>query len=330
MTPTPEPRSLAERASPPLAIRIPSRGAQWRALTHHDVGAVVQLLHESEAADKSAYRTTHAEIEELFAAQHSAYGGFDPIFGLVAYGYVRVEVEDEQVEAICSGAVHPRWRGRKLGTGIIEWQIDTARHMLSESGHEGEARIVHIADQSISGIDEILTESGFTARESSTLLRRDLAEPILDVELARTLAVEPWTEVWDGAVRRAHAIAYGDVDIHEDVLARFVREWSFVALDRTSDRAKLAGYVVAGRYDEDFAILGFTEARIEAVGVLGNWRGQRVGRALVTEVLRAARASGMDFATLDTDSAHDPSVSALYADTGFLPVTRSTHYVIDL
>lgn len=323
-----EPLSL--RANPPSSIRIPSRGAEWRALTSEDVDAVVALLHSSEAADGSAVRTTHAEIEDLFAASHSAYGAFDTDGGLVAYGYVRVELVGECVEALCSGAVHPAWRGRKLGTGIVEWQIDTARHMLATSGLDGDARIVHIADQSITGIDEILTESGFEAREWSTLLRRDLALPIEEVELARTLTVEPWTPVWDEAVRRVNAQAFGDLGLHPEELEHVVRDWSFVALDKTSDRAKIAGYVVASRYDEDFPLLGYAEATIEAVGVLANWRGQRVGRALVTRVLEAARTDGMTYVSIDTDSSDDPSIARLYADTGFDPVARSTHYVIEL
>lgn len=321
---------LATRAAPPTSIRIPRRGAEWRALTSADVGAVVDLLHLSEAADGGGVRTTHAEIDDLFAAHHSAYGAFDPTDGLVAYGYVRIEVDDECVEALCSGSVHPAWRGRKLGTGIVEWQIDTARHMLATSGHEGDARIVHIADQSITGIDEILTESGFSAREWSTLLRRDLSLPIQEIDLARTLRVEPWTELWDDPVRRANEREFGGLELSAAELVHAVREWSFVAIDKTSDRAKLAGYVLASRYDEDFPLLGFTEATIEAVGVVAAWRGQRVGRALVTEVLKAAKAAGMDYVTIDTDSSGDPSVQGMYADTGFVSAAQSTHYVIEL
>lgn len=323
-------KSLAERAAAPAAVRIPSRDAEWRSLTRADVDAVVGLLHQSEAADGSAVRTTHAEIEDLFAANHSAYGAFDDDGELIAYGYVRLEDEPGGIEALCSGAVHPDWRGRRVGSGIVEWQIDTARHMLATSGREGNARIVHVADESVAGIGEILRENGFAAREWSTVLRRDLSEPINEIELARTLVIEPWTPVWDDAVRRVNMQAFDGLDLHPAQLEHARRGWSFVALDKTSDRAKIAGYVVASCYEEDFPLIGFSEATIEAVSVLANWRGQRVGRSLVTHVLQAALADGMEYVSLDTDSSDDPSVSALYADTGFAQVTRSTHYVIEL
>ena len=43
----------------------------------------------------------------------------------------------------------------------------------------------------------------------------------------------------------------------------FVPEWSFLVLDRTTDRAQVAGYLYSGRYEQDWEAIGGSEGYVD-------------------------------------------------------------------
>ena len=332
---------LAVRAEPPAHIRIPVGQARWRALHEADVGAMARLQRVVEDHDRTPFRTTESELVDLFEPDvpHSAYGAFDDAGELVAYGYVRVQVTEQSVvRATCSGAVHPSWRDRNIGTSIVAWQLDIARHLLAKSGLEGPAQIAHFAEETVTGMIDLLERNGFTARRWFTQMRRDLSEEIPDIPLGPYLAVVPWSETLSDAVRRAHNQAFADHGESgaltplqwERLMADVVREWSFVALDRSTDRARVAGYILSSRWEEDWQALGWREGYIEALGVLAPWRRRGVARALLCHSMRAFRESGMDFAGIDVDLDDPAGAQHLYVQLGFEPTHRTVLYAIDL
>ncbi len=333
--------SLAARAAPPARIRIPTGFAHWRSLTESDLPAMVQLHRIVEDYDRVPYRTTVAELAELFEPEvpHGAYGAFDDAGDLVAYGYVRVQLTEQSiVRATCSGAVHPAWRDRSIGTSLVAWQIDVSRHLLAASGLEGPAQIAHFADESVTGMVDLLVRNGFSPRRWFTQMRRDLSEPIPEITLGPYLSVVPWTESLSDAVRRAHNQAFADRGESpaltpaqwDRMMADVVREWSFVALDRSTDRARVAGYVLASRWEEDWPALGWREGYIEALGVLAPWRRRGVASSLLCHTMRAFRDSGMDYAGIDVDLDDPAGAQHLYAQLGFEPTHRTVLYAIDL
>jgi len=332
---------LATRVAPPAHLRIPAGQARWRPLHETDAGSIIQLQRVAEDFDRTPYRTTEAEIIDLFEPDipHSAYGAFDLAGTLVAYGYVRVQLTELSiVRATCSGAVHPEWRDKSLGTSIVAWQSDIARHLLARSGLEGKAQIAQFADETVVGMVDLLERSGFTARRWFTQMRRDLTEEIPVVTLGPYLAIEPWGELWNDAVRRAHNQAFADygesseltVQQWERTLENVVREWSFVALDRSSDRARVAGYIMASRWEEDWPALGWREGYVEALGVLAPWRRRGVARSLLTRTMKAFQESGMDYAGIDVDIDDPTGAQHLYTQLGFEPTHRTVMYAIDL
>lgn len=332
---------LATRAAPPHHIRLPGGHGRWRALHEADSRAIVELQRIVEDHDRIPYRTTEAEIIDLFepSVPHSAYGAFDTVGDLIAYGFVRVQVTElSTVRATCSGAVHPAWRDKSLGTAIVAWQEDIARHLLAKSGLEGPAQIVHFADETVDGMIDLLVRSGFTARRWYTQMRRDLTLDIPYVQLGPYLAIEPWSPTWSDAARRAHNQAFSDYgeslavapEQWERHVGSMVPEWCFVAVDRSTDRARVAGYVLASKWEEDWPALGWREGYIEAVGVLAEWRGRGVGRSLLTHTMTAFRAACMDFAGIDVDHEDPTGAQHLYAELGFEPTHRTIMYAIDL
>ena len=71
----------------------------------------------------------------------------------------------------------------------------------------------------------------------------------------------------------------------------FAPEWSFVAVDRTGDRPRVAGFLLASRYEQDWAALGWREGYIDQLGVLSAWRETHVADALILASMWAARSA---------------------------------------
>nr|NLD41566.1 GNAT family N-acetyltransferase [Actinomycetales bacterium] len=332
---------LALRAAPPAQVRTPTSGVPWRRLTAEDLSLILTLVHQCEDVDRTPYRTTLAELGELFdpARPFAGYGGFADDGSLVAFGFVRVTVgAGDVIQAVCSGSVHPEWRSRNIGSQIVDWQLDTARHLLVESGLQGPAQIVHITDEALASMSEILSRNGFTERRSFIQMRRDLSEPVAEAEISGLLSIEPWSPSWSDAVRRAQNQALSDTEFGsrfgpeewEKEIAELVPEWSFVAVDRSSDRARVAGYVVGARYEDDWPMLGWREGYIDSFGVMAEWRRRGLARGLLGAAMRAFRNSGMDYAGIDVDTDVDETDGQLYAMLGFEPTYRSVIWAIDL
>ncbi|MDO5495525.1 MAG: N-acetyltransferase [bacterium] len=338
-----EPRlaSLAVRAEPPAQVRIPSTGVPWRRLGADDVQLMLDLVHLCEDVDQTPYRTTLAEIEDLFdpAKPHAGYAGLAEDGSLVAFGFVRVATgPGGRIQAICSGSVHPEWRDRNIGSQIVNWQLDISRHLLADSGLEGPAQILHVADETLAGMQDILTRNGFEEQRAFTQMRRDLSLPLPEVELSQHLSIEPWSSLWSDQVRRAYNQALADAELGtsldpeewEKEFASLVPEWSFVAVDRASDRARVAGYIVGARYEDDWPMLGWREGYIDSFGVMADWRQRGIGRALLGAAMSAFRDAGMDYAGIDVDEGGDETSNNLYEAVGFEATYRSAVWVIDL
>lgn len=332
---------LASRVAAPSELRLPSGPGRWRVLDASDAQAILSLQRVVESHDRIPYRTTESEILELFdaAVPHSACGAFDTSGNLIAYGFVRVQITElATVRATCSGAVHPQWRDKALGTTIVVWQGDTARYLLAHSGFEGPAQIVHFADETAEEMIDILVRRGFTARRWYTQMRRDVRQDIPLVQLGQYLTIEPWSPAWSDQARRAHNKAFLDYgqltavtpEQWERKVSAVVPEWSFVAVDRSTDRARVAGFILASKWEEDWPALGWREGYIEALGVLSEWRGRGVGRSLLAHSMLAFRAAGMDFAGIDVDHDAPTGAQRLYAEIGFEPTHRTIMYAIDL
>lgn len=336
-------RPLAERAQAPAALAAPAGagGLSWRELGQEDVVALGRLVHRIEHADDPPYRTSPDEVAEYYDASHywSAMGGWDAEGTLRAFGFVRVQRGDLTVlRAFCSGGVDPAWRQHGIGGALIDWQVGRARQMLVETGVEAPARIVVHVDEGMDAMARLLAERGFAPRRWYMEMRRDLSVPIPEVALDTHLSVVPWTPELDDAVRRAHNKAFGeqwDAQPHtpetwQQGRTHFVPSWSFVALDRSTDRAQVAGYLISGRYEQDWPALGWTEGYTEMIGVLPEWRGRHVASALLTRAMRAYAEDGMEYAGLDVDTDNPTGAPLLFAHLGYERTRGSAMYTIEI
>ena len=338
--------AIADRAQAPATLTEPSAdlGLRWRPLEPADAPALHRLLAAIEDADQPPYRTDPDEVAEKFDGEwkdvpHDSLGGVDADGELRAYGVVEVRPGDTTtVRAVLDGGVHPGHRGRGIGRELLAWQTGRARRKLASSGKELPARIGSYVDDGATATQRLLTAAGFAPRRYYRAMRRDLAVPPPVVDLDAGLRVVPWTPELDEHVRLAHNDAFRDHWGSEPATAeswaagrsKFAPSWSFVALDTTVDGPLVAGYALSGRYEHDWAVLGYSSGYTETLGVRRAYRGRRLARALLAASMAAFAADGIEYAELDVDTENPSGAHGLYARLGYEVTHGSALYSIEL
>lgn len=318
----------------------PEGVAEWTSLTVADAEGVLALLGICEEHDDVPYRSTAEDVAELFepAVRHEAYGAKDPLGRLVAFGIVRLLIEGDRVDARCSGSVHPEWRDRRIGTAIVEWQLEAGRSLLAGVEAPGGTRISRFCDSKSEGEIDLLERMGFTPRDAFVQMRRDLNDDIPQTELAQHLRIEPWQAEWSEMIREASeapeaATADGrklTENEWEQMHENLVPEWSAVVVDRSTDRSRVAGYVMAARWEDEWEALGWSEGYINALGIFSPWRKQGVGTSLLAHSMRRMREAGMEFAGIDIGLDDRDGLALLCKALGFEPTHRTTLYAVDV
>lgn len=312
----------------------------WRPLNRTDLPALARLVATCEEHDNPPYRTTSTELAAdvldgsgttPIELENSTLAAFDATGAALAYGRIRFTRTESVVRVVVGGGVHPALRRRGLGGTVLNWQLDRAR----EIGAAFPGARVQVATYVEEGMGDqalLLREAGFGPTRSYVEMLRDLSEPIPTVPLEATLRLEPWTPDLDEQVRLAHNEAFEDQEQEPETPeswqqggAHFWPEWSFIVMDRSTDRTRVAGYLLSGRYEQDWEAFGYTVGYTDLLGVRRAWRGRLVGTALLTAAMRAYAASGMQYAGLgaEVEIGGGSESLALYEKLGYRTMRHS-------
>ncbi|WP_298456990.1 GNAT family N-acetyltransferase [uncultured Cellulomonas sp.] len=349
-SPAPTLRPIAERAQPPATLSEPPQalGLRWRPLERADAGELHGLVAAIEDADQPPTRTDVDEVAEKFDGDwkdmaRDSLAGWDADGVLRAYGTAEVRPGDSRtVRAFLDGGVHPQWRGRGIGRALFAWQLGRGRQKLAESGKELPARLAAYAEEDAAGTRRLLAAAGLEPRRYYRTMRRDLAGELPVVELDAGLRVVPWSPELDEAVRFAHNDAFRDHWGSEPATAeswstgrsKFAPEWSFLVLDEAAEPVDgapvVAAYAMTGRYEQDWAVAGYTSGYTEILGVRRAYRGRRLAPALLAASMAAFRADGIQYAELDVDTENPSGAHGLYERLGYEVRHGSVMYSIEL
>lgn len=295
-------------------------------------------------------------------------GGFDDAGRLRAYAFVEVRPGDTStVRAFLRGGVDPRWRGRGLGRAVVAWMEGRGRQKLVESGKDLPARLAVFVDEDARDQRRLWAAAGFSPIRWYTDMRRDLSRPLPATTPPEGVRVVGWSPDLDDAVRRAHNDVFADHwgsepqtpetwrhDVH------FVPAWSFVALAEPEaatdtaatglaatdtavthpaatgepvtapDGSEVVGYLLSGRFEQDWEPLGYTCGYTELLGVRRAWRGRRLAGALLGRAMEAYRADGMEYACLGVDTANPTGAHGLYAQLGYEATHGQVLYSVEI
>lgn len=344
--------TMTEQITPHCGVPLPARaqvpadqfGLSWRGVAASDLNELHRLWERIEAHDNPPYRTTAEEASDRFYADWHAesaniLGGFDDSGVLRSVGAVSTPAgQSTTTRFYVEGGVDPSLRRLGIGSAVLDWQLGRCRELLAQRTDDKPARIVvHVEDDMPDSV-HMLTERGFAPRRYYTELRRDLRQPLPDLSLGRPLDLVPWTADLDEQVRLAHNATFEEhwvadphtVESWAQGRSFFVPEWSYIVLDRTTDRARVVGYLISAKYEQDWPSLGWREGYIDLLGVRSDWRSRGIASALVVRAMQAYADAGMDYASLGVDTDKPGEVFGLYSKLDFEPTRGSTMYTIEL
>lgn len=337
---------IATRARPPAHLEVPPPHLEltWRPLRSADVPALFTLLQAIEAVDESPQRSSEVEVGEMLEGEwkdleHDTLGGFDASGALRAYALAEVRPGDTRtIRAFLYGGVHPQWRGRGIGRALLSWVEGRGRQKLAESGKDLPARLAVYVDEHARDQRRLYAAAGFSPIRWYTQMRRDLRAPVPAAELQEGLRVVPWSPELDDRVRHAHNETFADHWGSEPLTAETWSHhsshhepgWSFVALSGEGEDAEVVGYLVSGRYEQDWPVLGYTCGFTELLGVRPAWRGRRIAVALLCRAMEAYRADGMEYACLSVDTDNPTGAHGLYERLGYEATHGEVLYTVEL
>lgn len=319
----------------------------WAPLGPFDNDELAELVARAELVDNPPYRTTAEETADYFIdPTYSGVAGRDADGVMRAFGLVRVRPAEE-LFASMTGIVDPEFRHRGIGGALLHWQTERARHLIGAEragavpdsrDSKAPAHVVTTVLEDDEPMMEHLSELGFQPRRWYREVRRSLTEDIPEVDLDGFLSIELWSQDLDDAARRAHKQAFAEgsgasaLSVEEWRAGRsfFAPQWSFVALDRSGDRARVAGYLLSGRYEQDWEALGWREGYTDVIGVLAEYRSRDVAPALLTAAMRAYKRDGMDYAAAGVDSDNPTGAVDLYRSLGYVPTRGTVLYALDV
>ena len=310
-----------------------------RALTRSDIDGLLALIRAAEEASPEPLVTTRADLVRQFdeptrdlTTDTLAALGDDG--RLVAYVMTSLNPEPVRRRSLqISGRVHPRHRGRGLGTALIRWAVQRGRERLALHDDRLPKELRAYLYESETEARAIYEAHGLTVDRHFVEMQRDLSEPIGEVELPTPLELSVWRPHLDEAVRRAHndsfAEHWGSEPLSAERWARwlsgtesFLPDSSFAVLDQD----QVAGYTMNAAYPEEWEGLGHREGWINGLGTRPAWRGRGIASALIVESCRAFRELGFDRAALGVDTGNATGALGLYERHGF----RATRVEISL
>lgn len=318
----------------------------WSPWRESDLPAISALLTAVEDADRPGERHSLAELTEDLQERPERTArdcrvARDADGVVVAIARSHCHDEDSEVRrCVLAGAVHPRLRGRGLGTAILDWQIGHAQawdRLHREPGH-GPLRLDLYADAANDAEQSLaqrhgLTRAGYLAELTRPFTEAERhGEPPAGVAGAlEGISIDPWHGADPAetlAVRNATfadhpgSVARGlDGWLHQQRGVAFRPEWSFVA----RDDGRVIGFVMAAAYEQDWQPQGYTSGYIELLGTLAPYRGRGVATALIGASLSRFAADGMEAGEIGVNVENPSGALGLYGALGFTETSATVH-----
>jgi len=311
----------------------------WRGMRVEDAAACAELMAAAERVDDTGENYSVDDVAEELA-DPSRDLDVDTIAvldggRLVAMGHLMGSTEVWDVHMIgCPGVVHPDYRGRGIGTELVQRQLAGAAELHAARHPTVPGKISFGVADHVGDAVELVRAAGLEANRQFFEMERDLRSGVpAPREPVAPWRLVPYTAGRDDEVRRAHNLAfrghYGSTERDPATWKQwftgnrnFRPELSFLMLDGTDEDAPVAAYLLGYFYDADLAATGRRDAWIGQLGTLPPYRGRGAGSVLLNQALAAYAGLGYDQAALSVDSANGSGALGLYQRVGF-EVTKS-------
>ena len=338
-------RPLSERVQGPEALQPPGteHGLRWRGARRSDLAALLELERAVNLADSPETTTDLEDLEERFDGPGFD-AGTDSLIALdgdglaVAYGEAYLEASGEAVVTVhINGQVHPAWRRRGIGTGLLRWQEGRGTQHLASSDLRLPGMLSTLVEERAVGRRALFEAEGFAPTRWWLEMERDLGRRIPEIELGPGLRIEEYAPRWSEPARAAINSAFRDHWGSQPTSREewessqrseeFRADWSAVALATRPDGSdEVVGAITVEADEDEWESYGYRFGDIDELGVVRAWRGRGIARALLAWSMRRMRDAGLTHATLDVDGDSPTRARALYERIGFQETERSITY----
>jgi mycothiol synthase len=271
----------------------------WKPLTEADLTALTNLaLCCLEKDGGLPLLATEPMLRQLFLTGQSV-GGRDETGDMVAAASVFVDGSGHRA---ATGLVHPSARQQGLGDELVRWCAEKA----------GGALLRLVAETTSPESDAFADRLGLERTFAEHVMRRPLLEVPRIVRPAQ-VHTYPWTLDTQALFHAAYTRSFAN---RPGFPGTPLEEWVAAVESEDGFHPDLSRVAI----DEDGHAAGFvtiSDDWIDQVGVVPEWRGQRLGAHLMVRSLRALRKSGYEQAWLAVN-VNNEGAHALYLSLGFL------------
>lgn len=314
----------------------------WRPLLVSDAEYVAELFNTAEAADGGEeFYDTEDMAEELsypgIDLPRASIGVFD---GDLLVGYLTALVKPlatDEHRVLVEGTVRPAYRGRGIGTRLLQEGIVLARQ-AHQRVHPNLKLTIDVQRQdTVADARKVYESLGFRPVRYYQLMRHPLGAAIKDVPVPDGLRLEPWSAENDADFHLIRNEAFkdhwGSVPVTAEQWESRYRnrnmrpETSFLVRDAADGTP--AGMLLAFSWDADTEVTGVRDAHFMLIGTMRAYRRRGVAGALISHALRAAEEHGYDRASLGVDAANPTGAFGVYENAGFVPYQRHVRWALD-
>jgi GNAT superfamily N-acetyltransferase len=326
--------------SDPLEALRDKGALYWEALRPSEYSQVSSLAAAIEHLDDSLERHSIDEILESLEKSGedvSQVGvvGRDRRGSIVAYGLDLVHPKDTSPRRVrLVGGIHPAWRDKGIGHGLLEWQLAAAKRWdyATRRAHHGPLKVYAVADSKLTAMRELYESYGLQPETWYLDAHRTFSadHPPKRPEVPDAVALRPYSCMPPVAVLAAHNEAFldrqgatqiGPAEWHESMTRPGSRpdlSWVLTVGDR------VIGYALNCVEDtsEEEAQEGWTDR----LGVIPAWRGRGLSGLLLQASAASFFEAGLPGAGIGVDTDDPLAEMARYRGLGYDAVDALVGY----
>jgi len=282
------------------------------------------------------------ETPEGIASGYEHLDNCDPARDLVVVeidgepvGYTRVwwqqEVDGPRVyEMICF--LDPVYRGRGIGTALVDWDMARLREIAAEHDDAPEKLLETWLNDTNVAATALIREAGFEPITYAAGMVRPTVDDLPDHRLPDGLEIRPVREedirtIWEADVE-AFRDHWGFSEQTEESYQRFISYpyhdptlWK-IAWDDEGVAGQVKSFINTAENEEYGRQRGWTEA----ISTSRRWRRRGVAKALIVESIRELAARGMTEVALGVHTENPNGAYQLYSGLGYEVVQTWTTY----
>jgi mycothiol synthase len=226
----------------------------------------------------------------------------------------------------------PAFRGRGIGTALVEWDMARLREIAAEHDDAPEQLFeTWLNDKNVSATD-LIRRAGFEPITYAATMVRPTVDDLPDHRLPEGLEIRPVREedtrtIWEADVE-AFRDHWGYVEPTEADFEKFLAFpyhdptlWK-IAWDDEGVAGQVKSFIDTAQNEEHSRTRGWTEA----ISTARRWRRRGVAKALIVESIRELAARGMTEVALGVHTENPNGAFDLYAGLGYEVTATWTTY----